>query len=136
MTDAFAAVSDALQEELDSSTTEVYVGTPSTPNKSYSTIVFPQKCNRVTESTPARLISDTTARRTAGSKRKRSENGDEVEKALLLRLQTLQQQQDGQAGFAEHVAASLRQLNPRERAIAKIEIDKILFKVQYSEEVL
>ena len=46
MTDAFAAVSDALQEELDSSTTEGYVGTPSTPNKSYSIIVFPQKCNK------------------------------------------------------------------------------------------
>ena len=89
-----------------------------------------------TESTPAQLISDTTARRTAGSKRKRSENGDEVEKALLLRQQTLQQQQDGEAAFVEHVAASLRQLNPRERAIAKIEIDKILFKVQYSEDVL
>ena len=46
MTDAFAVVSDALQEELDSSTTEGYVGTPSSPNKSYSTIVFPQKCDR------------------------------------------------------------------------------------------
>ena len=97
-------------------------------------LYFHRSATGATESTPAQLISDTTARRTAGSKRKRSENGDEVEKALLLRLQTLQQ--DGEAAFVEHVAASLRQLNPRERAIAKIEIDKILFKVQYSEDVL
>ena len=101
-------------------------------------LYFHRSATSATESTPARLISDTTARRTAGSKRKRSENGDEVEKALLLRLQMLQQQQDGEAAFGEHVAASLglRQLNPRERAIAKIEIDKILFKVQYSEDIL
>ena len=46
MSDAPVAVSDALQEELDSSATEGYVGTPSTPNKSYSTIAFPQKCNK------------------------------------------------------------------------------------------
>ena len=63
-------------------------------------------------------------------------NGDEVEKALLLRLQTLQQQQDGEAAFGEHVAACLRQMNPRERAIARLEIDKILFKVQYPEDIL
>ena len=94
-------------------------------------LYFHRSATSATESTPAQLISDTTARRTAGSKTKRSENGDEVEKALLLRLQTLQQQQDGEAAFGEHVAASLWQLNPRERAIAKIEIDKILFKVQY-----
>ena len=97
---------------------------------------FHRSATSTAESTPARRLSDKTVRRTADHKRKRSENGNEVEKALLLRLQTLQQQQDGEAAFGEHVAACLRQMNPRERAIARLEIDKILFKVQYPEDIL
>ena len=77
-------------------------------------------------------LSVPLARGTVGHKRKQSESSD-VDKALLLRLQTLQQQQNGEAAFGEHVAACLRQLNPCERAIARLEIDKILFKVQFPE---
>ena len=81
-------------------------------------------------STPALQLSVPPARGTVGRKIKQSDSSD-VDKAQLLRLQTLQQQQDGEAAFGKHVAACLRQLNPHESAIARLEIDKI-FKVQFA----
>ena len=52
----------------------------------------------------------------------------------LSRLDSLQQHQDGDTAFGEHVAACLRQMHPSQRAIARIEIDKVLLQIQYPEE--
>ena len=41
------------------------------------------------------------------------------------------QQQDGDAIFGDHVASRLRQFTPRQKAIAYIEIDRLLLKIQY-----
>lgn len=41
------------------------------------------------------------------------------------------QVQDGDAIFGDHVASRLRQFSPRQKAIAYIEIDRLLLKIQY-----
>ena len=41
------------------------------------------------------------------------------------------QQEDGDAIFGDHVASRLRQFTPRQKAIAYIEIDRLLLKIQY-----
>ena len=133
-TPAAVLVSDAPEDELDSSTTEGYVEHLPLRIKVTLPLHFYRSATSTASSTPALQLSVQPARGgTVGRKRKQSESSD-VDKALLLRLQMLQQQQDGEAAFGEHVAASLRQLNSRERAIARHEIDNILFKVQFAED--
>ena len=63
-----------------------------------------------------------------GKKRKRQESMDELDQALISRLDKLQ---DGEAAFGDHVASCLQQLNPRQRAITRVEIDKLLFNIQF-----
>ena len=53
---------------------------------------------------------------------------DELDQALISRLDKLQ---DGEAAFGDHIASCLRQLNPRQRAIARVEIDKLLLNIQF-----
>lgn len=43
----------------------------------------------------------------------------------------IQQPQDGEAIFGDHVASRLRQFTARQKAIAYIEIDRLLLKIQY-----
>lgn len=86
-------------------------------------------------STPARQLSVPPSQEPTSHKRKRTQSScDEVDVALLTRLQKLQEQQDGEAAFGEHVAACLRQLSPRLRAIARIEIDKVLMHLQFPDD--
>ena len=94
--------------------------------------------HRSTESTSCQqpsipLVPDTV---TASHKKRKRENscGDELDTALLKRLEGLQQQQDGEAAFGEHVASCLRQMNPRQRALARIEIDKVILNIQFPED--
>ena len=56
---------------------------------------------------------------------------DELDQALISRLDKLQ---DGEAAFGDHVAACLRQFNPRQRAIARVEIDRLLLNIQFPPE--
>ena len=63
-------------------------------------------------------------------KEDRESNSDGVDVTLWSRLQKLQEQQGGDSAFGEHVATRLRQLNPRQQAIAQTdEIDKVLMNV-------
>ena len=83
---------------------------------------------------PANQLSLPPVQERVSCKRKRSEScADEIDQALLLRLQTLQQQQDGETAFDEHVAATLQQMNPHQQAIARIGIDKVLLRSQFPE---
>lgn len=66
-------------------------------------------------------------------KRKRDRCFDDFDDVLIKRLEGLQKPPDGEAAFGEHVASCLRQLNPRQRALARIEIDKVLFTAQFPE---
>lgn len=78
-------------------------------------------------STPARQLSVPSVPETVSWKRKRQENSiDEIDRALLSKLESLGEKQDGEAAFGDHVAACLWQLNPRQQTIARIEIDKLL----------
>ena len=82
-------------------------------------------------STPASESSVPPTVQGGSHKRKRQESSiDEIDEALLSRLEKVQQQQDGEASFGEHIAACLREMNPRQRAIARIEIDKLLMNIQ------
>ena len=61
-------------------------------------------------------------------KRKREEL-DDVEKALIERLEQLKRpHEDEAAAFGNHVAARLRTFSPRQYAM---EIEKILFDIQF-----
>ena len=57
----------------------------------------------------------------------------EVDKALLSSLNNLQrdQSEDEAGSFGEHVVSSLRRFTNRQRAIACIEINKLLFKIEF-----
>ena len=72
---------------------------------------------------------------TSSRKKKRDDSCiDEMDAALIKRLEGLQQQQAGEAAFGEHVAFGLRQMNPRQRALARIEIDEALLNIQFPED--
>ena len=57
----------------------------------------------------------------------------EVDKALLSSLHNLQrdQSEDEAGSFGEHVASRLRHFTNRQRAIACIEINKLLLKIEF-----
>ena len=64
--------------------------------------------------------------------RKRAAPVEDVEKLLISSIQYLQDDKarDEEAAFADSVAARLRCLMPQQKAIAYIEIDKLLLRVQ------
>ena len=85
--------------------------------------------------TPANTPAQQSSVPPATRKRKRRESGiDEVDEALLSTLDKLHQHQDGEKAFGEHIASCLRQLNPHQRAIARVEIDKVLLNLQFPED--
>ena len=64
-------------------------------------------------------------------KRKREEI-DDVERALIERLEQLKKpHQDEAAAFGNHIAARLRTFTPRQYAMACLEIEKVLFNIQF-----
>ena len=76
-----------------------------------------------------------TAESVSRKKRKREDSSlDEVDHALLSRLEDLHKEQNGETAFGEHVAASLQLMTPRQRASARVEIDKVLLNIQFPEE--
>ena len=90
---------------------------------------------RIQATLPSLCHRNTASGTAVSHKRKRRESSiDEVDRALLSRLENVQEHQDGEAAFGEHVAACLRQLNPRQRAVARIEIDKVILHLQFPEE--
>ena len=56
---------------------------------------------------------------------------------LLRSLQDLQERRksepeiDAEGHYGRHVAATLRKLNPRQQAIAKLQIDQVLFNIEF-----
>ena len=66
----------------------------------------------------------------SGRKRKRQEI-DELDQVLISKLDKLQ---DWEAAFGDHIASCLRQLNPCQRAISRVEIDKWLLNMQFPED--
>ena len=66
----------------------------------------------------------------SGRKHKRQEI-DELDQVLISKLDKLQ---DREGTFGDHVASCLRQLNPCQRAIARVEIDKLLLNMQFPED--
>ncbi len=60
-----------------------------------------------------------------------------VEQEILSSIRSLGQESpaDGEAHFANHIASVLRELPSRQRALAKIEIDRILFSFQFPEPI-
>ena len=76
------------------------------------------------------------------AKRKKS-RGDEVEEVILCSLKSLQerrrgkeqqQQSDEEAHFGQQIAATLRRFTPRQKALAKLQIELVLFSVEFPPE--
>ena len=75
-------------------------------------------------------------------KRKKSNTKlDVLDEALLKSLEGIQERRtaraeenkvmDAEGHFGEHVAATLRRFTPQQRAIAKLEIDRVLVNVEF-----
>ena len=58
---------------------------------------------------------------------------DDVDNALLSRLDSLQgmEKQDEEGAFGENVASRLRKFSSRQKAIAYVEINKLLLNIQF-----
>ena len=69
-------------------------------------------------------------------KRKRTLLEDSVEKELISSIKALKDDtaDDEEGSFANAVASRLRRLTPRQKAIAYLEIDKVLLRLQYPED--
>ena len=65
--------------------------------------------------------------------KKRSREFDEVEAAILSKLTADDHVCDAEEYFGLHVASVLRTLQPRQHALTKIEIDRLLFAAQFPE---
>ena len=85
-----------------------------------------------TANTPVRPPTSTAQGMSRKCKRQ-ERNIDEVDEAILSRIDRLQQE-DGEEAFGKHVAACLRQMNPRQRAITRIEIEKLLLNMQFPDD--
>ena len=71
-------------------------------------------------------------RRKAALTRGKEKELDDVEKALIERLEQLKKpHEDEAAAFGNHIAARLRTFSPRQYAMACVDIEKILFDIQF-----
>ena len=70
------------------------------------------------------------------SKRKKSRVGDDVEELLVRNLKQLEERRgdDEEELFGRTVAATLRRLSQRQRAVAKMRIQTMLLDIEFPEE--
>lgn len=72
------------------------------------------------------------------TKRKNSsQKRDEVEELMITELKEIQERRtakeltDDEGYFGQHVAATLRKFNDRQKAIAKIQIEQLLVNIEF-----
>ena len=82
-------------------------------------------------SVPPRL-SPTPTSSSSQRKRRKKCAADNLDKLLVDKLMS---ERDEASSFGEHVAACLQSFTPRQRAIACLEIDKVLLSIEFLHEV-
>ena len=82
-------------------------------------------------STPIKSLNDSW-RKSKNLKKKFRSSMDDVEKQLISTIKNLDDTKpDEEGAFGDSVAARLRCLSPRQKAVAYIEIDKVLLRLKY-----
>lgn len=68
-------------------------------------------------------------------KKRKKTKGEEVDDAILKTLTNIEgTQMDEEELFGRHVGAALRRFTPRQRAIAKLQIEQILVNTEFPED--
>ena len=73
-------------------------------------------------------------------KKRKGRNGEEVQDVIISRLREINERRSKEVPiednhhFALHVAATLRRLGPRQRAMAKVQIDQLLLEFEFPPE--
>ena len=85
---------------------------------------------------PSRQSSLTSRRPSPSSdtpqkRRKKQVSSSDFDEALFSQISKLASERDEAGSFGEHVGARLRSFTPRQRALACLEIDKVLFNVEF-----
>lgn len=90
-------------------------------------------------SPPSSRESSAVSSRPTGSARpspmpphkRRKKQAVDFDEALFSHLTKVTSEKDEADSFGEHVAARLRSFTPRQRALACLEIDKVLFNIEF-----
>ena len=49
----------------------------------------------------------------------------------LMEIRKQKQQKDEESLYADHIAAILRRFTPRQKALARVQIDQVLFNIEF-----
>ena len=85
-------------------------------------------------STPVNLSSPPppTPQSRSKSRKRKKQQADEVDDALLARLEGIQKEkQDEEGSFCESIASQLRTFTNRQKAVAYVEINKLLLNIEF-----
>ena len=81
--------------------------------------------------TPSRASSSRSSSPQSKSPKKKKKANDQVDELLVAELQ---KEHDEAGSFGDHVAARLRRFSARQRAKACLEIDRILYDIEFPNE--
>ena len=68
-------------------------------------------------------------------RRKKKDTVDNLDRLLVSQIDHLTAERDEASSFGEHVASRLKGFTPRERALACLEIDKVLLNIEFPNDI-
>ena len=116
-------------------------------NQCYTVFLFrhsltPQQSDSFTSQPPSPVPSASSSDVLLPPAKRKKGKGDEVDDVILGTLKSLQerrrgkdqQQCDEEGHFGQQIAATLRRFTPRQKALAKLQIEQVLFSVEFPPE--